>query len=173
MLRAAARKGYPEATVGDIVEEAKVSRRTFYEQFANKEECLLAAYEAASVRVLRQVASAIDRRRTWEDNVCAVVDAYLAGITADPAVSKVILIEIAGAGPRALALRRRAYRQWAATLTRPGVRPSLELRQAVIAAVNERVLIAVEQERIDLPVLRKDIIDLIVSAMSVPVGTDA
>ena len=46
MARAVAAKGYADTTIADIVREASVSRRTFYENFADKAECLTALYEA-------------------------------------------------------------------------------------------------------------------------------
>ena len=44
MIQAVAEKGYAAATVADAVRAARVSRGTFYAQFASKEECLLEAY---------------------------------------------------------------------------------------------------------------------------------
>src|SRR3954463_3168983 len=46
MADAVAEKGYAHAAVADVIERAGVSRRTFYEHYANKEECFLAAYDA-------------------------------------------------------------------------------------------------------------------------------
>ena len=48
MAAAVSRKGFADTTIGDIVAEAGVSRRTFYEHFDSKAECLIALYEAAS-----------------------------------------------------------------------------------------------------------------------------
>ncbi|REM69108.1 TetR/AcrR family transcriptional regulator, partial [Mycobacterium tuberculosis] len=48
MAHAVAAKGYAETTIADIVREAAVSRRTFYEHFSTKTECLIALYETAS-----------------------------------------------------------------------------------------------------------------------------
>ena len=52
MAHAVAAKGYAETTIADIVAEASVSRRTFYEHFTTKAECLIALYEAASHNAL-------------------------------------------------------------------------------------------------------------------------
>ena len=48
MAHAVAAKGYAETTIADIVREAAVSRRTFYEHFSTKTECLIALYQTAS-----------------------------------------------------------------------------------------------------------------------------
>ena len=67
MAQIVAEKGYPATTVADVVERAGVSRRTFYEQFADKEACFLAAYDAGLEAVLCRVGYAVDvsdRKRT-------------------------------------------------------------------------------------------------------------
>ena len=52
MAQVVAEKGYAATTVADVVERAGVSRRTFYEQFADKEACFLAAYDVGLAVVL-------------------------------------------------------------------------------------------------------------------------
>jgi AcrR family transcriptional regulator len=58
MLRAAAELGYRETNVQDVIERAGVSRPTFYEHFANKEACFLAAFDATAARLRDRVATA-------------------------------------------------------------------------------------------------------------------
>ena len=60
MAQAVAAKGYADTTIADIVREASVSRRTFYEHFSSKAECLVALYEAASHNALKVLREAID-----------------------------------------------------------------------------------------------------------------
>jgi AcrR family transcriptional regulator len=64
MAHAVADKGYADTTIADIVREAGVSRRTFYEHFAGKAECLVALYEAASHNALKVLRDAIDPATT-------------------------------------------------------------------------------------------------------------
>ena len=52
MAHSVATRGYADTTVADIVREAGVSKRTFYECFATKADCLIALYEAASHNAL-------------------------------------------------------------------------------------------------------------------------
>jgi len=58
MLRAASELGYREANVQDVIERAGVSRPTFYEHFANKEDCFLAAFDVTAARLRERVAGA-------------------------------------------------------------------------------------------------------------------
>src|SRR5207253_2083261 len=53
-------RGYPATTVADVVERAGVSRRTFYEQFADKEACFLAAYDVGLTAVLGRIKEAVE-----------------------------------------------------------------------------------------------------------------
>jgi TetR/AcrR family transcriptional regulator len=48
MLEAVGERGYGTTTVSDVVARAGVSRKAFYEHYANKEECFLAAYDAVA-----------------------------------------------------------------------------------------------------------------------------
>src|SRR3954463_3459724 len=58
MIQAVAEKGYTAATVADAVREARVSRGTFYAEFASKEECFLEAYRHGVDVLLHRVATA-------------------------------------------------------------------------------------------------------------------
>ncbi|HEV7687975.1 MAG TPA: helix-turn-helix domain-containing protein, partial [Acidimicrobiia bacterium] len=60
MAQIVAEKGYPATTVADVVERAGVSRRTFYEQFADKEACFLAAYDVGLTVVLSRIREAVE-----------------------------------------------------------------------------------------------------------------
>src|SRR3954466_14217089 len=58
--RAVAERGYSGATIDDVVRRAGVSKQTFYDHFADKQDCFLAAYEAASEELLERVGEAQD-----------------------------------------------------------------------------------------------------------------
>ena len=57
-----ARVGYAEASAEAISREAGMSKATFYEHFANKEECILALFDEAATEVMRAMAAASRRR---------------------------------------------------------------------------------------------------------------
>ena len=57
---AMATKRYRDVTLADITSSAKVSRRTFYEHFTNKDECLLALARTTSKRIMNSVISSYD-----------------------------------------------------------------------------------------------------------------
>src|SRR5215213_10405909 len=82
--REVAEKGYNAATIDDIVRAAGVSKQTFYEHFADKLDCFLAAYEAASDELFEHVRAAQDGaeadgggRGAWLARTRAGIHAYL------------------------------------------------------------------------------------------------
>src|SRR4029079_7555857 len=80
ITRVVVRKGYAHTTVADVVEVAGVSRRTFYEQVADKEACFLAAYETAAGAVLADIAGAVRAlppAATWRERLHRALETYV------------------------------------------------------------------------------------------------
>ena len=147
--------GYAATTIADIVRQARVSKRTFYEQFADKEECFMAAYAAQAEQLMQGMAAAVDPGAAWEDQVDAAISAYLTLLDERPALTRAFFLSIHVAGPRALALRREVMERFA-ELTRalvelgrprrPEVRSlSPTMAMAIVGAINELVLLKAEQ----------------------------
>jgi AcrR family transcriptional regulator len=108
MAQVVAENGYPTTTVADVVERAGVSRRTFYEQFSDKEACFLATYDAGLGAVLNGIAAAVegaDPGDGWRGRARAGVEAFLALLAAEPAFARALQVEILTAGPAALERR--------------------------------------------------------------------
>jgi len=140
--RAVAERGYAAATIDDVVGRAGVSKKTFYDHFADKQDCFLAAYEAASEELLRRVAEAQATDLDWHERTRAGIAAYLRWLAGDPALALVYLIEVAAAGPVALE-RRERLRDRYAELMLERVAPrelSAEIRHAVVAAADDVVV---------------------------------
>src|SRR5918999_736948 len=74
---AVADKGYPGATIDDIVRGAGVSKKTFYDHFSDKLDCFLAAYEAASDELLARLREAQSSPDGWLERTRAGIVAYL------------------------------------------------------------------------------------------------
>jgi len=100
------RVGYAEASAEAISREAGMSKATFYEHFANKEECLLALFEYASATLLEALMQASrGADRDFRDHHRAGLRAILETIEAHPMMAQAILVETVGAGPRVAELR--------------------------------------------------------------------
>jgi AcrR family transcriptional regulator len=104
MAQMVAEKGYPATTVADVVERAGVSRRTFYEQFDDKEACFLAAYDAGLAAVLCRIGEAVEVNPAapWRERARAGVESFLALLASEPAFAQALQVEILTAGPAAL-----------------------------------------------------------------------
>jgi AcrR family transcriptional regulator len=91
-LEAVAARGYSAMTVEHVVREASVSRMTFNEFFANKEERVLAAYDLIIDWLGERIAAAAEGIEDWPDSVGAVVEAILAIAAADPRIVRLCAI---------------------------------------------------------------------------------
>ena len=160
--------GYAAVTIADIVRHSKVSKRTFYEHFADKEACFLATYVAATTIVLANAAAAFEVHKDapWQAQLDASIDAYVTALESNPALTRACLVEIHAAGPRALERRREVHAAFAKMLRsfaartakkHPDVQAiSAEMATAVVGGINELLVVQVErgpQNR--LPTLRK------------------
>jgi AcrR family transcriptional regulator len=104
MAQVVAEKGYPATTVADVVERAGVSRRTFYEQFTDKEACFLATYDAGLAAVLTRIGEAVEVNPAagWRERARAGVESFLALLASEPAFAQALQVEILTAGQAAL-----------------------------------------------------------------------
>src|SRR5918998_6592873 len=105
-----ARAGYGDATAEAIAREAGMSKATFYEHFGNKEECIIALFDAAIDVILGAMRAAGERSidEAPAVRIRASAEAFLAALEQFPDEAQTLLVEIVGAGPRAMARRDRA-----------------------------------------------------------------
>ena len=110
-----ARNGFADATAEAIAREAGMSKATFYEHFGNKEGCILALFDAAIDVVVEGIAQAARDHgdQSPQGRVGASVRAFLDVIDAFPDQAQTLLVEIIGAGPRAMERRDRVLAEYA------------------------------------------------------------
>lgn len=101
MLDAAATVGYRDTNVQDVIERAGVSRPTFYEHFANKDDCFLAAFDAAARRLRTRVATAGAEGEDWRERLRLSLAAVLAFGVAEPQTARTLIVEARAASPEA------------------------------------------------------------------------
>jgi len=116
VVDAVAEHGYNGTTIGAITEAAKISRRTFYEHFKDKEGCFLAAYEMIDTHVRGSMLTAAERSGSWPESVPAALAALLEVLSRDLAVARFYLIEPLAAGGEIAARYRDAMQALAETL---------------------------------------------------------
>ena len=155
MARCVATQGYADTTIADIVREAGVSRRTFYEYFTDKPGCLIALHEAASQNALAVLRSAIQPDRSWQAQVEQAIAAYLGALAMNPVLMRALFVDILGLGLPELVARRRANQQLAdfmlGVVNQPPAGTVLlhsAMAMAVVGGINELVLQAIEQDQV-------------------------
>lgn len=92
-------KGFVASTISDLVKQAGVSRRSFYEHFQNKEECLLATYDALVARLTRQIVENSQPDSNWTEQIEAFVTALFEAASERPDAAKLVCVEMGAAGP--------------------------------------------------------------------------
>jgi AcrR family transcriptional regulator len=138
VVEAVAEHGYNATTIAAITAAAKISRRTFYEYFEDKQGCFLAAYEMIEAHVLGSILAAPGADQPWPDRVRARLAALLDVLSRDAAVSRCFLVEPLAAGGEVAARYRESMQLLAAAL-RPEPLPTqlnMEVRdQALIGGI--------------------------------------
>lgn len=165
MADVAARKGYAEATIADIVREAGVSKRTFYENFDSKDACFLALYRSASHAALQALRSSLAPDKPWQAQVEHALSTYFAHLAAGPALVRTLFVEIHQLGPAGMQVRREVMQHLAdfmlETVNAPLAEPSggsvidgsaslppalsRTMALAAVGGINELVLEAIEK----------------------------
>ncbi len=97
--------GYVQTTVGHITTRASVSRRTFYELFANREDCLSAVLEDVVGQIRDELAAAEIDGLPWRERVRAGLWAILSFFDREPALARVCVVQALRGGPRVLERR--------------------------------------------------------------------
>jgi AcrR family transcriptional regulator len=92
--------GYQKTTVSIIGQRAAVSKSDFYKHFESKDECFIAAYDAAIKRMRGCVATACEEAagEEWPRRVRVAIDALLSQLTEEPALASITLVEGLRAG---------------------------------------------------------------------------
>lgn len=117
---AMAEKGYAELTVRDLIDRAGVSRRTFYQLFEAKIDCVFAAHERAFGHLSRVIVDACRTEAAWPDRVAAAVSASLAFAVESPTDAQLIVVTCHTASEPMLASRGHAAHEKLADLLRTG-----------------------------------------------------
>jgi AcrR family transcriptional regulator len=104
-------KGFADATVTDIVSRARCSRNAFYEFFADKEDCFLAACDGNNEQLLALLYAEASAP-TWTDALKRGLGVYLRWWQERPGIAMAYLTDLPTAGRRAMEQRDRTYAQF-------------------------------------------------------------
>lgn len=97
--------GYPGATVAHVTSRARVSRLTFYNVFANREDCLLAALESVVERIERELSELHLDELSWRERVRGGLWTILSFFDRELVLARVCVVQALRGGPRVLERR--------------------------------------------------------------------
>ena len=99
--------GYRKTTVADIVRRAHTSRRTFYEHFTGKEDCLAALLAENNAEAIREINAAVDPAAAWQTQIRQAVEAWVAHAESATPITLSWIRDLPASG----ALARRSHRE--------------------------------------------------------------
>jgi AcrR family transcriptional regulator len=159
-------EGFAQMSVEDVVQRAGISRRTFYEQFANKEEAFLAAFDEVDALLIQDVRVAYAGGRSFPARVIEGYRAFLDILAASQEFCHMCIVEVMAAGPAALARRTAVMEEFArlisedASRTRRGTPVPRMTADTIVGGVYETIFrkIAAHESQ-DLPSLLPDVVE--------------
>lgn len=98
LVEAVADHGYAETNVRELLVRAGISRKTFYELFSTKDECLLAIYDETAQCLRNVVQSAYERGVTPRERIDAIVDIVLEWVDSEPGLARLCMLEVPSIG---------------------------------------------------------------------------
>lgn len=168
IAEACAERGFAELTVTDIVGRAGVSNVTFYEQFADKRDCLLAAHEELLGRLLEEVEATCEDESAGKAKVRSAIHVILELLAADPPSARLLTVEVMAAGPRGMERQVAAIEALAARL-RGGYEPGCDppdpnadwvLVAGIVTLIGKRVMAG---EATGLPQLEEELVAMLIA----------
>ncbi len=114
-----AERGYQKTTIELIAKTARVALTTFYEQFSNKEECFLAAFDETVEAAAEVFGELLDEEQPWPEQISRGIEIFLEMIATEQARARLCIVEAQAAGGVAL-VRYQAMLERVASKLREG-----------------------------------------------------
>jgi AcrR family transcriptional regulator len=111
MLEAVGAEGYDATSVRTVLSRTGLYRQAFYDNFADKDACYLAALEMGISRLEGVVVRAAASEESWRGKLRAGLGALLDQLDGEPDFGRGVIVEVHAAGPEALAIRAEAMKR--------------------------------------------------------------
>jgi len=105
VIAAVEAQGYAGLTVGEVIARSRISRRTFYDAFADLEDCFLAAFEQTVARHRELAVTAYAGQRGWRSGMRAGLLSVLTLMDEERGLARMCVVDALVAGPRVLESR--------------------------------------------------------------------
>ena len=134
-------RSYWEVTVADVVRHARTSRRTFYEHFAGKQDCLIALLREENDQAVARIAAAVNPRSPWQAQVRQALEAWIGGVEDDPGVRLCWIRVVPSLGAAARPLLRQTMTAFADLIRTLAESPELASAGVTPPAPQETVML--------------------------------
>lgn len=162
MAEVCGERGYVDTSVAEVAKRAGVSTASFYRQFKDKRECMLASFEELFGRLLMEIerACAAQPKQVEKARTAAATAAAL--LAADAPAARLLTIEIGAVGPDGVRAQHAAIERLAQLLRAPGetrsaapdaawARVAAMVSLAALRAAEGKSASAAELERVAAP----------------------
>lgn len=112
MLECIADAGYRDTTVADIVRVARTSRRSFYQEFADKQACFFALLTVTNTFMIAEIARRVDAEAPIDEQVRQAVSSYVGASDRYPGLTLSWIRELPALGSAAQAVKDEAMEAW-------------------------------------------------------------
>ncbi len=112
MIDAVGADGYRATRVADVIARAGVSRKTFYENFDNKQDCALWTFDVIAAELARRLDEAFRETDGWRERIEAAIGALFGSAIDNPAALRLSLLEITALGPAGIERRERSLKRY-------------------------------------------------------------
>jgi AcrR family transcriptional regulator len=135
------RLGYARLTVAEIVGRARISRKTFYGVFSDREDCVLAAFEQALAEASLLARTAYSQAPSWRNGMRLALASLLEFMDDEPGLARLCLVEVLAASDRVRARRTEVLAELARVIDRgrlassPSHEPSEMMAEGIVGAI--------------------------------------
>jgi AcrR family transcriptional regulator/DNA-binding MarR family transcriptional regulator len=141
--------GCAELTISDVIGRARVSRKTFYQLFDDREDCIVAAFEQTVAENLMLAREAYDCESGWREGIRSALGSLLASMDERPAFARLCLVDVFSSGEQVMQRRAEVLAEIARFIDRarslestrePPQMTAEGVIGAVLAVLHKRVL---------------------------------
>lgn len=105
MLEAVGADGYENTSVRSVLDRCGLYRQAFYDDFRDKEDCFLQAYDAGLGALEAKIRGAAATAEDWHAELRAGLATLLDFLDEEPDIGRALIVEVHPAGEAALARR--------------------------------------------------------------------
>ncbi|WP_312870710.1 TetR/AcrR family transcriptional regulator [Gordonia asplenii] len=134
-------RGYAATTVADVVRTARTSRRSFYQEFADKQECFVELLRHANDELIASIGAGVDPDVGWQTQVRQAVRAYIDSCERHPETTRSWIRELPALGQSARAVQVASIESFTELLAR--LTSSQQMRDAGISPMSAEIALIV------------------------------